>query len=59
MPITNNLVVNLGDKEMDHSLIYIALSRVTKFKFIRLKTGIMKNRLYKTITKHKKIKPRI
>ena len=59
MSIDNNLVVNLGDKEMDHGLTYVALSRVTKFKFIGLKNGITKNRLCKNIARHKKMKPRI
>ena len=49
MSIGKNLVVNIGDKELDHGSTYVALSRVTKFIFIGLKNGISKNRLYKII----------
>ena len=49
MSIGKNLVVNIGDKELDHGSTYVALSRVTKFIFIGLKNGISKNRLCKII----------
>ena len=49
MLISKNLVVNIGDKELDHGSTYVALSRVTKFMFIGLKNGISKNRLCKII----------
>ena len=59
MSIANNLVLNIDNKEIYHNLIYIVLSRVMKFKFIGLKNGISKNRLYKIIANHKKMKTRI
>ena len=59
MSIGKNLVVNIGDKELDHGSTCVVLSRVTKFMFIGLKNGISKNRLYKIIARHKKMKPRI
>ena len=52
----NYLVVNLDNKEIEHRLVYIALSRVAKFKYIRLKNGISKNWLCKIISKQKKMK---
>ena len=59
MSISKNLVMNIGDKELDHGSTYVALSRVTKFMFIGLKNGISKNRLCKIIARHKKMKPYI
>ena len=59
MLINNNLVMNIGGKEMDHSLMYVALSRVMNFMFIKLKNGISKNRLCKIIARYKKMKARI
>ena len=59
MLINNNLVVNIGNKKMNHGLICKVLSRVTKFMFIGLKNSISKNRLCEIIMRHEKMKPRI
>ena len=43
----NKVVVSLTDREKEHGLTYVALSRVTKFSNLGIKDteGISKNRL--------------
>ena len=45
------------DREKEYKLIYIALSRVTKFSNLGIEDteGILKNRLYRKICNHLKI----
>ena len=44
---------------MDHGLMHVALSRVTKFNCIRLIDRTSMNRLCKAIARHSKIEGRI
>ena len=48
------------DREKQHRLIYVALSRVTKFWNLGIKDieGISKNRLYRNMHMHHKIEKR-
>ena len=57
MTISNKVVVSLTDREKEHRLTYVALSRVTKFSNLEIKDteGISKNRLYRKIHMHPKI----
>jgi len=58
MTIKNNIIIKLGEKEIDYGLMYAALSRVSKFKFIRLKDRISVNRLCRATKYYSKIEGR-
>ena len=49
----------LGDKEMDHGLTYVALSRARKFSDIGLIDGITEDRLCRKVKLQAKMKPRL
>ena len=57
MIIKNKVVVSLTDREKEHGLTYVALSRVTKFSNLGIKDteGISKNRLCRKICVHPKM----
>jgi len=57
MTISNKVVVSLTDREKEHGLTYVALSRVTKFSNLGIKDteGISKNRLCRKIRMHPKM----
>ena len=57
MTIPTKVVVSLTDKEKEHGLTYVALSRVTRFTNLGIKDteGLSKNRLCRKIRKHPKI----
>ena len=58
MTIPTKVVVSLTDKEREHGLTYVALSRVTKFSNLGIKDteGLSKHRLCTKIRKHPKMK---
>ena len=57
MTIKNKVVVSLTDREKEHGLTYVALSRVIKFLNLGIKDteGISKNRLCRKIRIHLKM----
>ena len=57
MIIPTKVVVSLIDREREHGLSYVVLSRVTKFTNLGIKDmkGLSKNRLCSKICKHPKI----
>ena len=61
MTIKNKAVVSLTDREKEHGLTYVALSRVTKFSNLGIKDiqGLSKNRLCRKIHLHPKMKKRL
>ena len=61
MTIPTKVVVSLTDKEREHGLTYVALSRVTKFSNLGIKDteGLSKHRLCTKIRKHPKMTKRL
>ena len=57
MTIPTKVVVSLTDREREHNLSYVALSRVTKFTNLGIKDmeGLSKNRLCSKTCKHPKM----
>ena len=59
MTIKSKIVVTLTDREKEHGLTYVALSRVTRFTDIGIYDGITKQRLCSAIKKQSKMRKRI
>ena len=61
MTIPTKVVVSLTDREREHGLSCVALSRVTNFTNLGIKDteGLSKNRLYTKIRKHPKMSKRL
>ena len=57
--IKSKYFAELGNKDMDHGLTYVALSRAKKISNIWLVDGITEDRLYSKIKSQAKIKPRL
>jgi len=52
------IVLNLGRKEMDHGLTYVAISRATKIGCIGIAGGLTLERITSDLEKMKKVKDR-
>ena len=61
MAIPTKVVVSLADKEREHGLTCVALSRATKFSNLGIKdtAGLYKHRLCTKIRKHPKMTKRL
>ena len=61
MTILTKVAVSLTDREREHGLSHVALSRVTKFTNLEIKDteGLSKNRLCAKICKHPKMSKRL
>jgi ATP-dependent exoDNAse (exonuclease V) alpha subunit len=53
------VVIDLADKEPDHGVTYVALSRSSKFENIGILGGISEKRFIDSVKNHKKLKPRL
>jgi hypothetical protein len=53
------IVLNLGEKERDHGLTYVAFSRASRLSLIGIRGGFSKERFTSKIKNHAKMKPRI
>ena len=59
MTIKSKIVVTLTDREKEHGLKYVALSRVTKFSDIGIYDRIAKQRLCSAIKNQSKMRKRM
>jgi ATP-dependent DNA helicase PIF1 len=57
--IHGKVVINLGPKEKEHGLAYVAFSRATRFSNIGIIGGLAGDRLTTQISKQKKLKLRV
>ena len=54
--IRSKIVLNLGRKEMDHGLTYVAISRATKIGSIGITGGVTRERITSQLANMKKVK---
>ena len=52
------IVLNLGKKEMDHGLTYVAISRATKIGCIGIDGGVTRERITTQLSSMKKVQVR-
>ena len=57
--IRTKIILNLGEKEKEHGLSYVAFSRATKLSNIGITGGMAGNRLTVKIANMKKVKNRL
>ena len=55
----DKVVIDLSNKEPDHGVTYVALSRATKFENIGIIGGLSKQRFINSVRDHKKMQPRL